>query len=319
MDIIPLNDFRLPDYPDARLNLNGQPLTIISTKSFSPESTSHLSTPIGIATVLYNWHPTALAAFLDLDAWFSLTWTVSLPPSPASPSSTGYSIEIGRVGTQITIGALDAEGEKWSLMLTFNLTQTGSWIANVKESMVGEEDLTDEAEIARLGQEFVRDLIVGKVWDAGKKVRHRFFVEYAPMDIFGDGIQMSPHWLYKALDLRECTTCSALESESGAKLDRCGRCGTAAYCSGECQKRDWKVHKGICGLDVLERGQMLRITQRGGLIRWDESKTMVEEEGEECRNPNFEEKQFKRVRKMAEAEEMDIDGTEDDDDASAED
>jgi hypothetical protein len=313
-----LEEFRLPDYPDARLNLNGQPLTVISTKSFTPESTGQLTTPIGIATVLYHWHPATLAAFLDLDAWFSLTWTVSLPPFPASPSSTGHSIEIGRVGNQITIGTLDAEGEKWSLMLTFNMAETGVWVANVKESMVGEEDITDAEEIARLGQEFVRELVEGRVWEAGKKIKHRFFVEYAPMDIFGDGIQMSPHWLYKALDLKECSTCSARESESGAKLERCGRCGTAAYCSGECQKRDWKVHKGICGMDVLERGQMLRITQKGGLIRWDESKTMVAEEGEESGNPNFAEKQFKRVREMGETEEADIDEIEEDDESAEE-
>ena len=27
----------------------------------------------------------------------------------------------------------------------------------------------------------------------------------------------------------------------------CSGCGTATYCNGECQKRDWKVHKAVCG------------------------------------------------------------------------
>jgi hypothetical protein len=308
--LIPLDNFRLPDYPHARLHLDGKPLSIIDPNSLTTES--DITVPIGIATVLYNWHLTTLAAFLDLDAWFSLTWIVSLPGSPS-----GSTIEIGRVGSQITIGTLDGEGEKWGLMLTFNLDEKGVWVPNVKESMVGEEDVTDAKEIERLGQEFVRELVVGKRWEAGKKIRHRFFVEYAPMDIFGDGIPMSPHWLYKALDLEECTTCST-PSAPDAPLNRCGRCGTAAYCSNSCQKRDWKVHKEICNMDALDRGQMLRITQKGGLIRWDEERTMVEEEGEESKNPHFAERQFKRVRTVGEAEEVEMDGSEEEDGMSTE-
>lgn len=205
------------------------------------------------------------------------------------------------------MGTLDAEGEKWGLMLTFDingspdLPERGVWIPNRRESMLGEEDVTDGDEIERLGKEFVQGLVVGRRWETGKNIRHKFFVEYAPMDIFGDGILMSPHWLYKALGLQECTTCSAPESKVGGQLERCGRCGTAAYCSGVCQKKDWKVHKGICGLNALERGQMLRITQKGGLIRWDEERTMVEEEGEESGNPHFAERQFKRVREIGNA------------------
>ncbi|KAH8824954.1 hypothetical protein DL96DRAFT_1611382 [Flagelloscypha sp. PMI_526] len=43
----------------------------------------------------------------------------------------------------------------------------------------------------------------------------------------------------------ECFVCKKTESE-GLKLLRCSRCRTVPYCSKECQKADWKSHKGIC-------------------------------------------------------------------------
>lgn len=273
-----LDEFRLPDYPNAPLHLNRSPLAIIDIESNTiNDYDTNLTTPIGIATTLYNWHPNALAAFLDLDAWFSLTWSVSLPDSTV--------IEIGRVGNQITFGTLDADGNDWTLMLTYNIVldgqERGAWVPNPKESMEGERDVTDAEEIENLSLDFVRGLVEKKVWETGKKVRHVFHVEYAPMDVWGDGILMNPHWLYRSLDLSVCTTCDA-----AGELQRCGRCGTATYCSGECHRRDWKVHKHICGLSLEDRGQMLKITEKGGLVGWDEERIYAKG-GEESGNPNF--------------------------------
>ncbi|KAJ9604573.1 hypothetical protein H2200_010686 [Cladophialophora chaetospira] len=44
----------------------------------------------------------------------------------------------------------------------------------------------------------------------------------------------------------ECATCGkeATEKES---LKRCGKCHETQYCSRECQKDDWKMHKRTCG------------------------------------------------------------------------
>ena len=95
-----LPDFRLPDYSDAPLTLDGHPLNIYKEDIFSPDEDvviKSASIPHGIATILYRWHPIALTAFLDLDAWFSLTWTTTLPPS--TPDAGAKKLEIGRVGT----------------------------------------------------------------------------------------------------------------------------------------------------------------------------------------------------------------------------
>ena len=44
------------------------------------------------------------------------------------------------------------------------------------------------------------------------------------------------------LDYPPCFTCFRTDE----KLRRCGICRTVAYCSKECQKKDWKKHKKIC-------------------------------------------------------------------------
>lgn len=54
-----------------------------------------------------------------------------------------------------------------------------------------------------------------------------------------------------------------------------------------------------------DRGQALTITQKGGLIGWDTSKTMAEEGSEEpSKNPNFAEQQLKRQVGQTEAKEL---------------
>ena len=291
-EFIILDDFRLPDYPHAPLNLDRSPLRILNT---SPgPSTNELTVPIGLATTLYKWHPNALSAFLDLDAWFSMTWTLSIADNQPDASK----LEIGRIGNQITFGALDASGDTWTLMLTYNIglegEERGKWIPNPKESMQGDRDVTDVEEIEALGRQFVSEMVGKRRWETGKGMKHRFFVEYAPMDVWGDGIAMNVHWLYEKLDLSKCTTCG---KGDGAELNRCGRCGTATYCSGTCQRGDWAVHKDVCTMSMEDRGQALKITEDGGLIAWDIEKTYAPDgSGEEGKNPNFVDVQRKRVR-----------------------
>ena len=45
-----------------------------------------------------------------------------------------------------------------------------------------------------------------------------------------------------------CALCGKTESElaTGEKLRKCGGCGVVRYCSGECQKTAWRVHKKVC-------------------------------------------------------------------------
>ncbi|KAI1085187.1 hypothetical protein F5B20DRAFT_589950 [Whalleya microplaca] len=44
----------------------------------------------------------------------------------------------------------------------------------------------------------------------------------------------------------ECRSCGKRETEEGGELLSCGRCKEVKYCSRECQKNDWKLHKLAC-------------------------------------------------------------------------
>ncbi|KAI4735072.1 hypothetical protein E4T50_14409 [Aureobasidium sp. EXF-12298] len=291
---VTLDDTRIPGFPDAPVHLDRAPIQIVDdadAKFNESTDTSNLTTAIGITTVLFRWCPSALHAFLDIDAWFSFTWTLTIQDE--------MKIEIGRVENQITIGKLDAEGEKWTLMLTFNITaegpQRGAWVPNPAESMLGDNDLTDAAQIDKLGRQFR--------WLTGKKMQHQLFVEYALMDPFSDGIPMNPHWLYNAPNVDNCTHTTCGIHKDVKPLQRCGRCGTAAYCCPSHQKLDWPVHKSICNMSLEDRGQMLKISQNDGLIGWDLSKTVFDEDEDDeetlCKNPNFVTPQLKRARRTS--------------------
>ncbi|KAH5177872.1 MYND-type zinc finger protein samB [Parastagonospora nodorum] len=292
-----LDNFRLPGHADAVLHLDGAPLCVADIEAFDKNTdSSELTAAIGIATVLHNWCPDALAAFLDLDAWFSFTWSLAIQQGEADETN----IEIGRIGNQLTFGTLDKDGDNWTLMLTYNISlegpDRGAWVPNPKESMKGDDDITEPNEIDKLSRAFARDIILEKRWNTGKKLRHKFHIEYAPMDVWGDGIPMNPHWLYKSLNLSECTVCGK-EASLGSPLQRCGRCGTATDCSSECQRNDWAVHKHICSLGLEDRGQMLAITEKGGLINWDPDRTYASADSkEESKNSNFAEPQLKRCK-----------------------
>ncbi|CAE7199629.1 hypothetical protein CFE70_007918 [Pyrenophora teres f. teres 0-1] len=341
LPITPLPNFRIPDYPNAPLLSNQRPLSIYSLSSPSSPSDpipQNIDPATGLATVLYNWHPTALAAFLDLDAWFSFTWTFGLREGKGrkeekkdgkeGEKEDGCRFEIGRITNQVTFGILDAKGENWEKCASYNIAlglddgdkedeeddtkknghedsadvadgekDRGKWFPNPKESMRGEIEAVSGEEVETLAREIVASMLHQKIWDAPKRSTHTFSIEYAPMDIWGDGIPMDVRWLYHAIDLTRCTFCSKSESEVGkVGLSRCGRCGTATYCGDECQKMDWKVHRVVCKMSMEDRGTAIKLVEKGGLIRWDEEKMFAQGVGEMSGNPGFEIRQEKRRR-----------------------
>ncbi|KAF2176239.1 hypothetical protein K469DRAFT_607801 [Zopfia rhizophila CBS 207.26] len=43
-----------------------------------------------------------------------------------------------------------------------------------------------------------------------------------------------------------CRTCGKVKAANGGSLSKCGACHNAKYCSSDCQRADWKYHKGCC-------------------------------------------------------------------------
>jgi hypothetical protein len=266
LEFLDLEDVRLPGHPEEPILLDGSPLRIADDKSYDQIKDPGLTSATGTATVLYHWCPEAFFALIDVDAWFSFTWSLTLEDDSK--------IEIGRIRNQVTMGTLDKEG-LWKLMVTYNISRLengqyqGLWEPNTEETMLNDHNVEDPAQIDRLGRSFVRNLVAQRRWLTGRKMRHDFFIESLSlgMDPWDDGLRMNPHWLYAALDLTICTTCQT-SSDSEKSLNRCGRCGTAAYCSSTCQQKDWAVHKAVCALSAEDRGKALGYSQGGGLVNW---------------------------------------------------
>ena len=51
----------------------------------------------------------------------------------------------------------------------------------------------------------------------------------------------------------KCDGCGKDEVELGKTLKQCAKCGSARYCSRECQKTDWKEHKKVCSSNAGSR------------------------------------------------------------------
>lgn len=77
----------------------------------------------------------------------------------------------------------------------------------------------------------------------------------------------------------KCASCNTLETDPEKPLKPCAKCQTVRYCSRDCQKKDWKVHKKICATAAQIYAQNANLKpaaprapkkegHRGGLQKW---------------------------------------------------
>jgi hypothetical protein len=77
----------------------------------------------------------------------------------------------------------------------------------------------------------------------------------------------------------KCASCNAPEADPEKPLKPCAKCQTVRYCSRDCQKKDFKVHKKICAAAAQIYAQNANLKpaaprvpkkdgHRGGLQKW---------------------------------------------------
>jgi len=65
-----------------------------------------------------------------------------------------------------------------------------------------------------------------------------------------------------------CAACSKKQSELSIPLKRCAKCQTTCYCSRDCQKKHWRVHKHSCASNAQAgRTGSLANPTRGEIMR----------------------------------------------------
>eukprot|EP00123_Amoebidium_parasiticum_P006989 comp17802_c0_seq1/m.17874 comp17802_c0_seq1/g.17874 ORF comp17802_c0_seq1/g.17874 comp17802_c0_seq1/m.17874 type:complete len:341 (-) comp17802_c0_seq1:469-1491(-) len=81
-----------------------------------------------------------------------------------------------------------------------------------------------------------------------------FYVDVLRQEVF----EHDPE--YAKLRKSHCFTCGK-SAEKDTKLLACGRCRDAYYCSADCQKNHWRVHKVFCGGDKEVKTALPRVDE----------------------------------------------------------
>lgn len=67
-----------------------------------------------------------------------------------------------------------------------------------------------------------------------------------------------------------CCQCCGIEAAPTQRIKSCMRCFTVGYCSKQCQRADWKIHKSICSVRTLSCTDSVRLeVQRSDTGEWE--------------------------------------------------
>lgn len=143
------------------------------------------------------------------------------------------------------MGFYSTRDEDWLKRCDIGIETSGKW--TLLDAAISGSYITKPQVISDIAQSLAGGLFYDKVhepWQGEKITIEVTDLNYKAVG----GSPTNPHVLYERLDPSACVQCLRLPADlqRSGKFRHCGRCHEVRYCSQECQKEDWRVHKGLC-------------------------------------------------------------------------
>ncbi|CAD0110904.1 unnamed protein product [Aureobasidium uvarum] len=120
----PLAFLRIEPFPRLNLSIDGSPIAIVDTSQFVEETEKKDLTAVhAIATILWNWHPNALRAFLDLQKYSAFEFAIC-DDYPGSKRITTHMIT--RHDRAILVGYYNQDMD-WGHQVSYGILEDGRW------------------------------------------------------------------------------------------------------------------------------------------------------------------------------------------------
>ncbi|KAG9667088.1 hypothetical protein KCU99_g9118, partial [Aureobasidium melanogenum] len=156
----PLTFLRTQPFPGLNLSIDGFPVAIVDTGAYVEETIkTDPNAAIATATILWNWHPNALRAFLDCQKYSAFEFATC----DRAPGAERYGTHmISRHDRAILIGHYDQDFD-WGFQVSYGLLEDGRW-----KPLRGSMDVLpgkDKPEwVTKIGNMWAKDELYFKPW-----------------------------------------------------------------------------------------------------------------------------------------------------------
>ena len=111
-------------FPDLNLSIDGLPVAVVDTGRFDEETDKQELTPArAVSTILWNWHPNALRAFLDCQKYTDFDFGIIDDYAGSEKVITHI---ISRRDRAIVVGYYD-QNRNWGHQANYDILEDGRW------------------------------------------------------------------------------------------------------------------------------------------------------------------------------------------------
>jgi hypothetical protein len=162
-ELRPLSFLRSDPFPGLNLSVDGSPVAIVDTSNFGEETDKiNLSAALVVSTILWNWHPNALRAFLDSEKYSAIV--DSYPPSEKRITHM-----VTRHERAILVGYYNKDIE-WGHQASYGILGDGHW-----NPLLGSSDGLGGNErpdfVNKMGRMWAMDMMYRRRWQP-KRIVH---------------------------------------------------------------------------------------------------------------------------------------------------